>query len=763
MDLLAHAMQPYVTAAAEPESIAGDVARRDRIHHSLALPTPDAFVILPASTNLSTVNALLDDALHRLHGLSTSSNVSGTVAALDDKYADIWEEIDRDRLAAQQLRLRRHFDWWRGAAKQLKAVRHHGLRGHRRRVARLFAGWRRRATQMHAVKLKATACLTTTKTRTFRAWHAWRQRHQVVQCRGQAARAHAFLRLFVRWRHFATRHVVVRRLAHQRRHVTLGGCFRAWRTFVPHLRQKRRAARSLVATLTTSLLARGLHAWQLQTAAHQRHVLQLKAEAARRHESKAMVFRHWKRQLAVVHETEQRHHVATRRRLHAHFAAWKEYWVQLRARRPSTWTPDIVALWLAAHFNLPREAVGDCHVTGHDLLALPAKLAAQSSTCPLLERLLPKLPLFFCSAEHRLQLLDGIVALSKSHATRLSKDMLDQQRATKLSAVHDYASLRHFLAQDRDLILYVRQLDTMPAEEFVHLNPNVLATAMKCHRDDHLALFHACQEQLRQAMRAPYRDDPRAADFDLATWLATLRLSQYDAAFRRHGVTTLDHVRGLTHDTLRYAMQIKSKLHRDRILQFAAATASTPSNVPRHVSPVFRVKLALANVDDDGPPTSSFGMSQPHPTHHHHPPAQVPHGAARLHKQVRTLFFAICRWLEDQPTATLERLFRTMQSGENHVTKTSFAHALRTMNMGLTSAHVHAMWQVLPSTKPHGVAYAAFIRFFVDVFEQRFAMLQLAIQTLDDRGKPEANVQLLQLTTALKRSGEILAAAGVFR
>ncbi|KAF0708003.1 hypothetical protein As57867_006459, partial [Aphanomyces stellatus] len=83
MDLLAHAMQPYVTAAAEPESIAGDVARRDRIHHSLALPTPDAFVILPASTNLSTVNALLDDALHRLHGLSTSSNVSGTVAALD--------------------------------------------------------------------------------------------------------------------------------------------------------------------------------------------------------------------------------------------------------------------------------------------------------------------------------------------------------------------------------------------------------------------------------------------------------------------------------------------------------------------------------------------------------------------------------------------------------------------------------------------------------------------------------------------------------
>ncbi|KAH9111914.1 hypothetical protein AeMF1_013647 [Aphanomyces euteiches] len=752
LDLFSHAIHNYVDEM-EADSIAHDVvAGQDhRIHHPLPLASLDSFVVFPTSTTtMSTVNALLDDALLHL------SSVDASAMSLETKYHDIWQDIDRDRMARDRQRLQQRFRQWKQTTHLHKLVRGKSLRGHFRRVARCFDRWRVRTTQRRRATVKFTIAMQSHQARVFSAWRlACQRRHDAGRLRKDALARHLKAH-FTSWRRFARCSRGLRGLVSARHFASVESTFREWKAMVPVQKRQRQAIHLLQKTVSAALSIRGLRSWRAAVVLWRAEELRRREELKRQRAIKASVLRAWKRRVHVNQTSDGHLKRVKRRWLAQSFQSWRHHWLDAKSHQPTTWPPEIVGLWLVALFQLPQEAAAGCNVHGHELLSLPSILAqTRQPLNPLLERLLPKMPLFFCSMDHRVKLLDAIASLKKSTATRLSKDMFMQQRLAKLATVTDYASLRQFCAQDRDLVLYVRQLDTMRVDQFLALGPEALASAMQCHREDLVELFLTAQNQLRMAagsgaVRRAAGDDALVhsrsdgSGWNVAAWLESMRLSQYEGTFRRHGMTSIEAVRHLSHDILRHELQVQSKLHRDRILQFAAQFT--------HAAPAaFRLRLALAHVDDVPKAASPTQRKQQR---------QQP---AMLQKQVRTLFFAVCRWLENEPSpASLERLYLSMQSNSEgrHVSKASFAHAIRAMNIGLTSAHVHSMWQAM-TTIGH-VNYTEFMHFFIDLFQQRRAMLELAIQTLEDyKNKPDYTDQLQQLMHALARAGEILIAAGV--
>jgi hypothetical protein len=91
-------------------------------------------------------------------------------------------------------------------------------------------------------------------------------------------------------------------------------------------------------------------------------------------------------------------------------------------------------------------------MNGQELLALAPQLAAHglgSDPEPdhSLDRLLPTLPLFFCSNEHRAQLLEGILALSTKKTarakSRIANDVLATHRSDEIQALTDFRSFRY--------------------------------------------------------------------------------------------------------------------------------------------------------------------------------------------------------------------------------------------------------------------------------------------------------------------------------
>ncbi|RHY62142.1 hypothetical protein DYB38_007087 [Aphanomyces astaci] len=798
MASISSSFQEYVNDI-EPDSIADDLAHHRRIHHAVAHPSLDSHVLFLPSTSVSTVNSLLDDALKHLSSLTPADDV-----ALEDKYHDIWADIEADRARTLRDLLSRTFRSWATTSKVRHAARRLGQHGHKRRVARCFRAWCRRSTQRHHVALKFALAMKAFQLRSFRAWAKHYSRSKLVHHKHSHARARHFKGMFLKWKTFSSRRRCAGKLAQKHHQATIDRCFHEWKATAAIRRQQRRAVLRLGHTLGSAQVGRRFVKWKQQVVASQMADVFRHRRHQRTRDLQCDIFRRWRRRARLVIVAGRRFDNVHNRQMGRCFHDWKTQWHQHRTLKPATWTCDTVGLWLAALFQLPPDAARACQATGHDLLSLPSRLSTMSMsqksppTNSVLEKLLPTLPLFFCSAEHRLQLVDGIASLSKTNATRLSKDILTQQRVAKLDNVHDFLGLRyagpvkpvdrkgvnlvagrHWCAQDRELIMYVRQLDSVGLHMFLQLEPDDLGPALKCHRPEHVALllagqrrlqflqvrlsfisnFHFCvlhlydhsivTNQAAQPVSTP--NVAQATDeFNLSTWLHAMHLSLYEPSFRQHGITSASQLSQLTPDILRHTLHIPSKLHRDRILQFAAGLYANRANQPPPTAkqgPAFRMQLALSHIDTT---TSS-------------PVKAKPTGSATLAKQVRTLLFSICRWLEAQTPphrATLDSLYAAMQAtSQGHITKTSFAHGLRAMNAGFTT---------FPRAKTDGrVGYESFVRFFVDVFNQRRMMLQLAVHTLGGdsgevpRGGEAASQHLSQLLHALARTDDILARAGM--
>ncbi|RHY15684.1 hypothetical protein DYB25_003200 [Aphanomyces astaci] len=730
MASISSSFQEYVNDI-EPDSIADDLAHHRRIHHAVAHPSLDSHVLFLPSTSVSTVNSLLDDALKHLSSLTPADDV-----ALEDKYHDIWADIEADRARTLRDLLSRTFRSWATTSKVRHAARRLGQHGHKRRVARCFRAWCRRSTQRHHVALKFALAMKAFQLRSFRAWAKHYSRSKLVHHKHSHARTRHFNGMFLKWKTFSSRRRCVGKLAQKHHQATIDRCFHEWKATAAIRRQQRRAVLRLGHTLGSAQVGRRFVKWKQQVVASQMADVFRHRRHQRTRDLQCDIFRRWRRRARLVIVAGRRFDNVHNRQMGRCFHDWKTQWHQHRTLKPATWTCDTVGLWLAALFQLPPDAARACQATGHDLLSLPSRLSTMSMsqksppTNSVLEKLLPTLPLFFCSAEHRLQLVDGIASLSKTNATRLSKDILTQQRVAKLDNVHDFLGLRyagpvkpvdrkgvnlvagrHWCAQDRELIMYVRQLDSVGLHMFLQLEPDDLGPALKCHRPEHVALllagqrrlqflqvrlsfisnFHFCvlhlydhsivTNQAAQPVSTP--NVAQATDeFNLSTWLHAMHLSLYEPSFRQHGITSASQLSQLTPDILRHTLHIPSKLHRDRILQFAAGLYANRANQPPPTAkqgPAFRMQLALSHIDTT---TSS-------------PVKAKPTGSATLAKQVRTLLFSICRWLEAQTPphrATLDSLYAAMQAtSQGHITKTSFAHGLRAMNAGFTSAHVYVI------------------------------------------------------------------------
>ncbi|ETW03222.1 hypothetical protein H310_05625 [Aphanomyces invadans] len=769
MATVSAAIRDYV-AEIEPESIAEDLSLHRRIHHAVAHPSLDSHVLLLPSTSLSTVNSLLDDAFKHLTALTPAEDIT-----LKDKYHDIWADIEADRAKHHRDLLTRHMHAWAATAKGRHAAGRLGQHGHQRRVVRCFHAWRRRSAQRRRAAVKCSLAMRAFQARAFHAWIALHIRLKLVIRKHGDARQRRFKCIFMAWRTHVSRRRAVQRMADRQNRTTIEAWFHEWKAAAAVRGQQRRSIHRLGRTMASAQVAHCFFQWTKQVTLMQVADALRTRRDQRTQDVQRTVLQRWRRRARLVVVAGHRFDTCQRRQLAECFRDWKDRWHQYRTIKPATWTCETVGLWLGAVFQLPLDAARACQVSGHELMSLPSRLAQSPlhARDPVLERLLPTLPLFFCSADHCLQLVDAIASLSKTNATRVSKDIQMQHRLAKLERVTDFLSLRHWCAQDRELIAYVRQLDALGMHSFLQLDGEDLVAALKCHRPEHVSLLVAGQQRLRsiqathpKLVTSPGDPIDDSASFSLASWLDSMHLSQYEPAFRRHDITSVAQLSRLTHDILRHTLRIQSKLHRDRILEFAADVAASHNQHHRvRQAPAFRLKLALSHVDQPPPRSnhSHTGTASP----------KMAMTSASLAKQVRTLFFSICRWLEGQSPphhATLDRLYAAMQAASHgHITKASFAHGLRALNAGFTSAHVHAMWETIPKAKTDGrVGYEAFVRFFIGIFEQRRAMLQLAIQSLGG-GRREGHHgessqdggQLSQLLHALARSDDILARAGV--
>jgi hypothetical protein len=196
---------------------------------------------------------------------------------------------------------------------------------------------------------------------------------------------------------------------------------------------------------------------------------------------------------------------------------------------------------------------------------------------------------------------------------------------------------------------------------------------------------------------------------DIGAWLAQLHLSQYEGRFRRAGITSEAKLWSLTHDTLRTQMNIRSKVHRDRILAFVAEHKhayhdydphhhNLNKNVMQHRRTdtslaELPLTLPLARTDCDDDRSANVTSA-----------AWVSTADIKLPKHIRSLFFLVCRWMEERQI-TLEDLFAEMQSKERenshhhlssfvpmkYASKARFAHVLRSADLGLSSAQLYVV------------------------------------------------------------------------
>ncbi|KDO35681.1 hypothetical protein SPRG_18841 [Saprolegnia parasitica CBS 223.65] len=594
------------------------------MHHALALPTSDNFMVLPSTTSMSTVASLLSDAFKHLNALAPSHN--SAAETLEDKYADIWAEIEATKALENKDRLRRAFSGWKKRALLLCVVRKMSDRAYDRRRFRIFVAWRTRVRLLRRIAAKYRRAV-----------------GQVV--------AHTFQRM------------------------------------------KRFAQRS------------------------------------------------------------------------------RTFYLARKALRPETWTCDLVGIWLTALFRLPLEIAASCQVSGTELLQLGSRLhidlhQPSSWAATSLERLLPQMPLFFCASHHRMVLLEAISALASPVVSQAARDALARHRRSQLAMVTDLSSLRYFWAQDRELLVYVRRLDQLSLASFLSLETDGLLRVFQPQKPSHLTLLAACQAQLRDhdtvvpLPASPPRSPPTSSQpLDIAAWLTSVHLAQYIPRFFQAHIDSREKLEALDHAALRDRLYIHSKLHRDRLLKYITELKhlqSPPKHIPLKKGHVpmaasFRLKLALNHVDE----TTAL------------PVKPKVAGTAKLQKQLRALFFSVCRAMEEREWS-LDQLYAAMQSTSvsGIVAKTQFAHVLRGWAIGLSSAHIQAMWEALarmdPSSK-RGVGYTAFMTFFLDVLEQRYELLALAIQTLQDeshKGEKQRE-QLSQLLQSAGRARRILTLAGV--
>ncbi|EQC39177.1 hypothetical protein SDRG_03383 [Saprolegnia diclina VS20] len=766
--LFAEAVHEYV-AEHEDSSIAADVSHYGRMHHALALPTSDNFMVLPSTTSMSTVASLLSDAFKHLDALAPNHN--SAVATLEDKYADIWAEIEATKALDNKNRLRRAFSGWKKRALLLNVVRKMSVRAYDRRRFRIFVAWRTRVRLLRRIKVKYRRAVVQVVAYTFQRMKLYAQRSRTIAHKHRRARAKTLHHLFGRWKH----HVQLARRVHRcRRKVclkTLRVAFRSWRTRLAAWRQLKRGVRHLISPLRTMHLRLRWYQWQQQHAICGRQVQLRRDQAQRRRFVLERCFKAWKRQLMLRYRTERAKKRRHRDSVRDVVATWRQYYLARKALRPETWTCDLVGIWLTALFRLPLEVATTCQVSGAELLQLGPRLhidlhQPSSWAATSLERLLPQMPLFFCASHHRMVLLEAISALASPVASQAARDALARHRRSQLAMVTDLSSLRYFWAQDRELLVYVRRLDQLSLASFLRLEMDGLLRVFQPQKPSHLTLLAACQAQLRAhdaAVTVP-TSPPRSPitpsqPLDIAVWLTSVHLAQYIPRFFQAHIDSREKLEALDHAALRDRLYIHSKLHRDRLLKYITElkhVQSPPPHIPLKKGHVpmaasFRLKLALNHVDETTAPPVRPKVA----------------GTAKLQKQLRALFFSVCRGMEDREWS-LDQLYTAMQSTSvsGVVAKTQFAHVLRSWSIGLSSAHIQAMWEPLARMDPtskRGVGYTAFMTFFLDVFEQRYELLALAIQTLQDeshKGEKQRE-QLSQLLQSTGRVRRILTLAGV--
>ncbi|OQR84054.1 hypothetical protein ACHHYP_13930 [Achlya hypogyna] len=759
--LFAEAVGGYVVEH-DTNSIAGDVRRMERTHHALALPSSDNYMVLPSTTSMSTVTSLLQDAFQHLSALAPVDTV---VSTLEDKYADIWAEIAVAKAAENGARLRRVFAGWKQRAQLLHLVTTRADRAHARRLHRLFIAWRSRVRLLARVAAKFARATSAHVATVFQRLKRFAARSRKVQAKHRRALQTVRRGIFARWRAWAA---VRRRLhRHQRRRnlKAARAAFALWRARLPVWRQTKRAVARLARALNRGHLRLQFTTWRQNHGRLCDALQERRRLALRRTFVLECCFKAWKRQLMLHYRIKRKQKAARQAAVANAMAMWKQYWLGRRALRPATWTCDLVGIWLAALFHLPLEIAATCHVTGQELLELGPKLhidlhQPSSWAATSLERLLPQMPLFFCASHHRMQLLEAISALASPVASQAARDALARHRQSQLAMVTDLTSLRYFWAQDREMLVYVRRLDTLSLDGFLGLSTEALLRFFQPQKESHLTLLRACQEQLRGRPTAPspLKTPTAPPPLDVAGWLESVHLAQYIPRFLQARIDSREKLAALDHAALRDRLYIHSKLHRDRLMQYITELRHSPetpatfvplkkTHVPLAAS--FRLKMALNHVDDTTAPTAKPRTA----------------ATAKLQKQIRTLFFTLSRAMEDREWS-LEELFTALQSSAGAVTKANFAHLLRDWSCGLSSAHIHAMWEALARADPgakRGVGYTAFMTFFVDVFEQRYQLLTLAIQTLQDQAhkSEKQREQLGQLLQSAGRTRRILTLAGV--
>ncbi|OQR90029.1 hypothetical protein THRCLA_22600, partial [Thraustotheca clavata] len=762
--LFSEAVQSYVNEF-DTNTIAHDVSRHQRIHHPLALPSPENYSIPLLTTSMSTVTSLLDDAFKHLSTLAPPDTI---VATLEDKYSDIWEEIETAKAAENKIRLRKAFCGWNKRANTLHIVSKLSKQACRKRMIRLFYGWRDRIRLLRQVDHKFQRVWRRFVAITFKLlMHYADTSHQVTRMHRKAKRS-KLSELLWRWRQWATRKHFIANQVRKARRKRLRKIFTHWRSRIPVWRQTKRTLFKIARPLNRAFLQCQFNQWKMNHRQIELDIKEAKRQSALRIYRLERCFKAWKRYLMLHYRIAR----AIRRRqivsVQESMVKWQQYWRSRRSLRPNTWTCDLVGIWLATLFHLPIEVAASCQVNGNELLQLASRLQIDlhqpsSWASTSLERLLPQMPLFFCSSNHRMVLLEAITALANPLTSKAARETLAQQRNAQITMIMDFASLRHFFAQDRELLAYVRRLDHLSLEMFINLSTEELVDTFQPQKDSHLALLVVCQQQLQKnriKSSSPPKEVPQSQDMDVAAWLESIHLAQYIPRFFQAHINTREELAKLDHLALRDRLYIHSKLHRERLLNYitelrhqphAQNTTQIPLKKP-HVpmAASFRLKMALNHIDDT---TSVKTTTTKAPT------------TAKLQKHIRSLFFTIARALEEREW-TLEHLFLSLQSSSGNVTTSKFAQWLREWNCGFTSAQINAMWEAmaLRETRKNGVNYTTFMAFFINVFEQRYQLLTVAIQTLQDQAEKseKQREQLTQLLQSVGRTRRILTLAGVY-
>ncbi len=176
----------------------------------------------PASTSISTVHALLDDALKHLTPLTHATE------ALDDKFQDMWDEIRRSRAAEDYACRTQLFQTWKQRIVCTRAVQVYANRAHARRCHRLFRAWKHHMERCRTVRHKFMVSLQTKRQQQLHNWLALATRNKQGRLKQKQAQDRDLRVRFQTWRATAQRSRLVRERAHHATQQHMRQWLRRW-------------------------------------------------------------------------------------------------------------------------------------------------------------------------------------------------------------------------------------------------------------------------------------------------------------------------------------------------------------------------------------------------------------------------------------------------------------------------------------------------------------------------------------------------------